>query len=119
MKTLIVLFLFSISQTTFAQIKLTKLDKKSIPKPIQFTGEIVNAVRFTDNLGDNIVITTETGETNSKSSADEGYKDAALYAYHFYIKSDSAQPSWKINDYIKDLSCRPESKLYQKYIFSN
>ena len=100
MKFLCILLLLLLSQTCFAQIKLTKLDKKSIPKKIQYTGQIVNAVSFKGSLGHNIVITTETGETQSKVEPDS--RDAALYAYHFYSKGDSIQTSWKINDYIKD-----------------
>jgi hypothetical protein len=102
-------------QTCFAKIKLTKLDKKSIPKKIQYTGQIVNAVSFKDSLGHNIVITTETGETQSKVEPDS--RDAALYAYHFYSKGDSIQTSWKINDYIKD--CPVDLKAnYIKHTFA-
>jgi len=100
MKFLCILFLSLLSQTCFAQIKLTKLDKKSLPKTIQYTGQIVNAVSFKDSSGHNIVITTETRETQSKVEPDN--RDAALYAYHFYLKGDSIQTSWKLNDYIKD-----------------
>ncbi len=117
MKTLLVLFLFLISQTCFAQIKVSKLDNKAIPKTIRYAGKIVNAVSFTDSLGNNIVITTETGETPSKSAPDEGNRDAALYAYHFFVKGDSIKQSWKLNDYIKDCPVDVEAR-YIKNTFA-
>jgi hypothetical protein len=97
----LVLFLL-VSQTCLAQIKVTKLDKNSIPKAIQYNGHIVDAVRWTDNLGDHIVITTETGKTKSKSTSDDDYSDAALYAYHYSIKEDSIKLTWKVYDYVKE-----------------
>ena len=115
MKFLCILLLLLLSQTCFAQIRLTQLDKKTIPKKIYYTGQIVNAVSFKDSLGHNIVITTETGETQSKVEPDS--RDAALYAYHFYSKGDSIQTSWKINDYIKD--CPVDLKAnYIKHTFA-
>ncbi len=102
MKIYFVTFLFSLSQTCFTQIKLIKLDKKTIPKNIRYQGQLVNATRYADSMGDNIIITTETGETQSKSAPDEGNRDAALYAYHFLIKGDSTIPTWILHDYIKD-----------------
>jgi hypothetical protein len=58
------IFLFLIlTQTCLAQFKVTKLDKNSIPKSIQYKGNIVEAVRWTDNTGDNIVILTATDKT--------------------------------------------------------
>lgn len=72
-----------------AQFKLTKLDKNSIPKTIQYTGNIFQTVRWTDNTGDNIVILTVTNKTQSKNLPDDGYSDRALYAYHYLVSGDN------------------------------
>ena len=40
---------------------ITTLNINEIPSEIQFEGKIKNAVKWTDKLGINIVITTETG----------------------------------------------------------
>lgn len=102
MKTLPLLILLFLSQHSFAQFNLTTLDKNSIPKGINYTGHIVNAVRWTDSLGDNIVITTETGPYDSKTMAEDGYRDAALYAYHYLLQQDSFKLTWKVYDFTKD-----------------
>ena len=102
MKTLRLLILLLASQSCFAQLKLTKLDMNSLPKTIQYNGHIMNAVRWKDSLGDNIVITTETGATRSKGTDDDSYRDAALYAYHFLLQADTWKLTWKVYDYTKE-----------------
>lgn len=77
MKTFILLLSLIFTQAGLAQFKLTKLDKSSIPDKIKYTGIIVEAVRWTDDTGDNIVILTIL-KTQSKNAPDEGYSDGAL-----------------------------------------
>ena len=97
----LLLFLI-LTQACFAQFKMTKLDKNSVPKNIQYTGNIVQAVRWTDNTGDNIVILTLTGKTRSKNAPDDSYSDGALYVYHYLVSSDSTTRTWRIYDYVKE-----------------
>ena len=91
--------------TCFPQIKLTKLNKSSMPMYVTYTGKIQNAVRWTDNLGDNVVVTTETGYTPNPSG--DG-SDAALYAYH-YLMLDSVKLIWRVYDFIKE--CMVDMKV--------
>jgi uncharacterized protein Veg len=102
-----ILFLFLFAQVFMLnaqeQIKLTQLDLAKLPKAIKYEGKIVTAVRFTDNVGDNIVITTETGiYNNAKFKHENEGKDAELFAYHFIIKNDSVKQTWKVYDYTSD-----------------
>jgi hypothetical protein len=99
-----------LTQTCFAQFKLTKLDKNSIPKSIQYRGNIVEAVRWTDDTGDNIVILTATDKTQSKNAPDDSYSDGALYAYHYLVSGDSTKQTWKVYDYVKE--CPVDMFLY-------
>jgi hypothetical protein len=101
---------FVLTQTCVAQFPLTKLDRNSIPRGIQYNGKIVRAVRWTDSTGTNIVILTATGEIRSKNSADEDYSDGALYAYHFIVSGDSLRQTWKVYDYVKE--CPVDMFLY-------
>lgn len=110
MKIFGLLFSLILTQICFAQFKLTKLDKTSIPKNIQYSGNIVHAVRWTDSLGDNIVILTATDKMQSKSATDEGYSDAALYAYHFIASGDSNKLTWRVYDFVKE--CPVDMFLY-------
>ena len=69
--------------------KMTKpinISIDEIPLEIKYEGKIKNAVQWTDKLGDNIVITTETGIYQSskfKHEMDGG--DAEIFAYHFIM----------------------------------
>lgn len=97
-----IVFTFII-QPIFAQFKVTRLEKGSIPKNIHYNGHIINAVRWTDLSGDHMVITTETGETQSKGQGlDDTYRDAALYAYHYILQADSFKLTWKVFDFVKE-----------------
>ena len=96
-----------LTETCLAQFKVTKLDKNSVPNNIQYDGNIVQAVRWTDSTGDNIVILTATEKTQSKNAPG---RDAALYAYHYVVSGDSIKQTWKVYDYIKE--CDTDMDLY-------
>jgi hypothetical protein len=102
MKILPFLFSFLVITPCLAQVKLTKLDKKIIPASIQYTGKIIDAVRWTDNSGDHIVITTETGEIDGKDKEGTDNRSAFLYAYQYVIKQDSTTLKWKLADFVKE-----------------
>ena len=103
----LLLFLI-LPETCLAQFEVTKLDKNSVPKNVQYNGNIVQAVRWTDNTGDNIVILTATDKTPSKGPI--GGSDAALYAYHYLVSGDSIKQTWKVYDYVED--CDVDMDLY-------
>ncbi len=84
-------------------IEMVKLDLKNLPKGIKYTGNIKQALRWIDNNGDNIVITTETGiYQNPKVKHENDGTDADLNAYHFLVSENEAESSWKVNDFIHD-----------------
>jgi hypothetical protein len=108
MKILGLLLSLILTQTCLAQFKVTKLDKNSVPKNIKYNGNIVQAVRWTDDTGDNIVILTATDKTPSKGPV--GGRDAALYACHYLVSGDSIKQTWKVYDYVED--CDVDIDLY-------
>jgi hypothetical protein len=82
--------------------KVVILSPNTIPKGIPYTGKIKDAVRWIDQQGDNVVITTETGiYANKKSENGEG-RDADLFASHYLIRKAGIEPTWKVTDRIKD-----------------
>ena len=101
MKTLQILFIL-VSFSCFAQIKSTQLTKATLPKAIEYKGKLINAVRYTDAFGDNIVITTETGESQSKTEPDESYREADLYAYQYLLINEKWALQWKMQDFVKE-----------------
>lgn len=94
--------LLFITQAATAQITTVKLDKASIPADIKYAGKIVDAVKFKDADGYHIVFTTETGITDSKGKDNEGFTDAALYAYSYVINNGKPVLSWQVHDFSKD-----------------
>ena len=102
MKKIILPLILCFSMAVFAQPKLTVLNKSSIPAGISYTGKIVNAVRWTDNSGDNIVIATETAISESKSKDGDYLRSAALDAWHYILQNGSWKQTWKLHDFIKD-----------------
>lgn len=98
-----------LTQVCSAQIKLKELDKATIPAQVKYTGNLIHAARWTDVTGDNIVVLT-TAKTKSKNAPDDGYSDAALYAYHYLVSPDSTKQTWKIYDYVKE--CPVDIFLY-------
>jgi hypothetical protein len=110
MKILGLILSLILTQSCLAQFKATKLDKKSLPKSIKYHGHIVQAVRWTDTTGDNIALLTATDITQSKNTPEQGYSDAALYAYHFIVSGDSIRQTWRVSDYLKE--CPVDMFLY-------
>jgi hypothetical protein len=102
MKFLFLILSICISQQLNAQIKVNILEQSSIPKKIKFVGKLYKAVSWTDNSGNNIAILSNTGKIRSKNPPDDGYNDAALYAYHYIISGDSLKFTWKVYDYVQD-----------------
>jgi len=94
--------LLLITQGAFAQIKIIKLEKSAIPPSIKYSGRLVNAVRYTDGAGQHIVITTETGITDSRDTANTDSRDAALYAWHYDIAGDTYKLTWRTYDFVKE-----------------
>jgi hypothetical protein len=90
-----------LSQLAFAQIKVTNLDKNTIPKTIKYKGHIVNAASYRDADGEHLVITTETGVVNTPNPPDgSGYRDGALYAYHYKINGNNYVLTWQMYDFV-------------------
>src|SRR5688572_21848320 len=101
MKIIGLLISLILTNACLEQFKVIDLAKNAISKDIHYDGKIVQAVRWTDNSGDNTVILTTTGKTQSKNMPDDSYSDAALYAYHFLDSGGGMRQTWKVSDYVK------------------
>jgi hypothetical protein len=89
---------------------VTHLNAADLPAGIIFKGQLVDAVRWTDSIGDNIVVTSETGEYPGKITEEEKTTNADLFATHYLVDSDSVRVLWKVTDHVRncpvDLSAR-------------
>lgn len=84
-------------------LTVEKIDSTQFPASIKYEGFIKNAVRWKDKLGDNIVITTETGyHFNKKFVHETDGSDAELFGYHFIVSGNEVKQTWKVYDYISD-----------------
>jgi hypothetical protein len=116
MKIFRTLLLLLLSQTAFAQVKITLLDKKAIPSSLKYSGQIVNAARYTDSEGEHIVITTETGivDIKSKDPYEDGFRKADLYAYNYLMINGKPTLSWQIHDLSGDCPVDPKASYIPK-----
>jgi len=110
--TFFILILFS-SMKIFGQghVNVTRLDMTKLPKGIKYEGKITNAVMWTDKIGDNIVITTETGEYPSKTNKDKANRDAKIFAYHYISNGEVLKQTWSVYDFIKECPLDIEAKF--------
>lgn len=84
-------------------LTVEKIDSTQFPKSIKYEGYVKNAVRWKDKLGDNIVITTETGyHINEKFKHESDGSDAELFAYHYIISGNKVKRTWQVYDFISD-----------------
>jgi hypothetical protein len=104
------LFIF-IANSVYGQLKAIKLDSAQLPKGIKYTGRLKGAIEWNDQLGDNIVITVETGTyRNPKFKHEDDGLDAELFAYHCLLKYTLEQ-TWKVYDFIQDCGLDIEASI--------
>jgi len=86
-----------------AEIRVTEVHTDDLPNDIQYEGSLLNAWSWADDLGDHLLITTETGiHLSPKFDHENEGLDAEIFAYHFIITDDNSKQTWKIYDYIRD-----------------
>lgn len=116
MKSLFTFFLLICAQAVFAQIKVSAIDKKTIPASIKYVGHIVNASRYTDSEGEHLIITTETGvvDVKSKDPDENGLRKSDLYAYSYIIKNGVPALNWQMHDLSGDCPVDPKASYVAK-----
>ena len=78
-----------------------KIDTNNLPEGIQYKGKIKNLVRWKDKLGENIVITTETGAyLNPDTDPELAGTNIELFAFHYRISNNTVTQTWKVHDFI-------------------
>ena len=101
LKTILLFFLLLNSIYLFGQKKytVTKLKLENIPKGIKYSGKIIDAITWEDDLGKNLVLTYETETVVDKEN--EEYK-FEIYAYHYLLMNNEAKFVWKIYDFVSE-----------------
>lgn len=88
-------------QVALAQLKVVKLTKANIPASIKYVGHPLEVVKYTDNEGEHLVFTTETGVIGSKKIAGvDDLSEAEVNAYNYMIGTDQPKLIWKVHDFV-------------------
>ena len=96
MKAIALLILLSLSIAVNAQ-QITHLKRPAIPPSIKYKGEFTDAIKYTDNAGTHIIITT--GEIVATPADDnESVYTALLHAFSYLQNGGSFTPEWQLND---------------------
>lgn len=88
-------------------IKIDSLGYDDIPKYLDFRGTVVEALNWSDSLGENILIQTVTGfflwkDYSDKSSTDyilQGKSELYSYLFQKSVSGKEFKRKWKIYDY--------------------
>jgi hypothetical protein len=67
-----------------------------IPGEAGYMGDIVEAYKYTDSTGDNIVLLTETEVMDVSIDEDTPMFNKGLYAYRFQKKGDAWEEAWRV-----------------------
>lgn len=72
-----------------------------MPKGVEYKGDIQKIIRYTDKLGDNIVITTADKKKYMDEEIGEELSDHEIYSYHYLNVGGRAKLLSKVYDFNK------------------
>lgn len=75
--------------------------KFELPRCIMYDGKLKSAIHWLDRSGENIAVISESGEFPSPDNDHENYRDAELYAFHYWVIGGTIKRTWKIKDSVK------------------
>ncbi|WP_374950172.1 M949_RS01915 family surface polysaccharide biosynthesis protein [Mucilaginibacter sp.] len=101
MRTIFSVILLLINAWANAQIKMQPLASVNLPKNLRFQGRPVQSIKYQDNTGSYLALTTQTGEQPQKG--DDDFKQAHLYGYVYQLK-DGVTPVllWQLHDMVTE-----------------
>jgi hypothetical protein len=105
------------SVKTTDSIIINKIDSTQIPASIRFEGKLKKAIQWKDEVGDNLVILSETGYHRSEKFKHEfdDSSDFELFAYHFTLDKNNSQQIWKMYDFVADCPVDIEAEFYSQF----
>jgi hypothetical protein len=93
---LIILLASCSSQNTEAtKVTSSKIDTATLPKDIKHKGGIDTAIKYTDNEGEHILITSEDADIDG-----DRLTGVYLYAYCYKLTGDKWRPEWHMSDMV-------------------
>ena len=104
----------ALAQTRTASFPVQNVGVRSIPRTMPHQGRPVAAKRWTDRLGENTLILTQTGKLRGRSCppGQDPCSDAEVYAYHYVRRGAAVSLLWRTIDF--ERGC--EFDLYAGFI---
>jgi hypothetical protein len=96
----------ALAQARTAAIPVQNVAGRSIPRSMPHEGRLVAAKRWTDRLGENTLILTQTGKRRASRCeyGEEVCSDAEVYAYHYVRSGASTSLVWRTTDFERGCS---------------
>ncbi len=106
----------SISDFKNSTLKLDSIGFGEIPKEIEYRGIVVEALKWADSSGTNILLLTQTGGFNFKDTTGEINAKAEINAYLFTKKKSEKTYSrlWKLYDLVVCFGVDMYAGFYQR-----
>jgi len=104
----------ALAQARSASFPVQNVAVRSIPRTMLHQGRPVAAKRWTDRLGENTLILTQTGKLRGRSCppGQDPCSDAEVYAYHYVRRGAQVSLLWRTADF--ERGC--EFDLYAGFI---
>lgn len=97
-----------------SRVAMQNVQVRALPRAMAYQGTPVVARRWTDRLGENTLILTQTGRVRAREcpQAEGPCSDAEVYAYHYVRRGGATTLLWRTVDFMR--GC--EFDLYAAYI---
>lgn len=104
----------ALAQARTASFPVQNVAARSIPRTMPYQGRPVAAKRWTDRLGENTLILTQTGKLRGRACppGQDPCSDAEVYAYHYVRRGAAVSLLWRTVDF--ERGC--EFDLYAGFI---
>lgn len=92
---------FAVAQTRTALLPVQNVPVRSIPRTMPHQGRPIAAKRWTDRLGENTLILTQTGKLPGRACppGQNPCADAEVYAYHYVRRGAAVSLLWRTVDF--------------------
>lgn len=86
-----------------SQLKVKEIENSELPTDIQYEGNVIQILKWKDQLGDNLSMITTSGIYYTAGDYEDSENaNSKLYGYHFIIRNDSVFQNWKVYDFVVD-----------------
>ncbi len=86
-----------------SQLKVKEIEISELPTDIQYEGNVIQILKWKDQLGDNLSMITTSGIYYTAGDYEDSENaNSKLYGYHFIIRNDSVFQNWKVYDFVVD-----------------